>query len=46
MGWLASFKGLRGLGVPPVLAAAALVALFFLVRRSNGTSDSATEATV
>ncbi|NND03343.1 MAG: hypothetical protein HKN91_11205 [Acidimicrobiia bacterium] len=43
MGWLASFKGLKGLGVPPILAAAAIVALFLFVRRGdNAESDSQT----
>lgn len=42
MGWLASFKGLRKLGAPPVLAAAVLVALFLLIRRNGDKDDSVT----
>lgn len=32
MAWLASFKGLRGIGVPPVIAALALAAVFIYKR--------------
>lgn len=35
MGWLASFKGLRGLGIPPIIAAGVLLLLFLLVRRND-----------
>ncbi len=45
MGWFASFKSLKGLGVPPVLAAVALVALFFFVKRSNDTQNAVAPAT-
>lgn len=45
MGWLASFKGLRGLGVPPLIAAVALAALFFLVRRNTDVTAPAAQAT-
>lgn len=38
MGWLASFKGLRRVGVPPVIAGAVLVGLFLLFR--NNTEES------
>lgn len=40
MGWLASFKGLRNVGVPPVIAAAVLIGLF-LVFRSKSDGDTA-----
>ena len=45
MGWLASFKGLRKLGAPPLLAAAVLAALFILVRRSGDNQDDPVAAT-
>lgn len=43
MGWLASFKGLKGVGVPPVIAAVALVVLFLIVRRS-GDDEASSES--
>lgn len=44
MGWLASFKGLKSLGVPPVVAVVALGALFFLVRRGGSEDAVASDA--
>lgn len=41
LAWLASFKGLKGVGVPPVIAAAALLVLFVFVRRSGRDEESA-----
>ncbi len=40
MGWLASFKSLRGLGIPPLLAGAALLGLFFYLRHTSSTDQS------
>lgn len=40
MGWLASFTGLRKVGAPPLLAAAAVVAVFLLTRLTSAGGTS------
>jgi len=39
MTWLASFKGLKKVGVPPLLALVVVAALFFVVRRNSNEPD-------